>query len=834
MDHLSNSKVRVPGKNSKLILKPLTDIRIIDDYPFMPCNPATVLDPPTNKKRKEKHEENFRKVLKLAEDRAIQFRKRLTKSACIKMQVSAKEAEGEGGGEEELIKVWYKDDLNIARHRRRQKLLELILHFTTECLTFKSRQRARQFSVIMPAVLALPLPTDCSILDEDLDVPKALPTSEQLALINQACNISENFLKERTEKSFKAQKPLYGRLEQKGLWNSRVLGDPGDPSYYELKGKLTQYSIDEVITEAAILINIQYSEIAGPHRILSLKKLLFYVAIMYRKTVPLEGHIWELPACGNSDSNGLRFGMHDGRVNGRYKTGKSGESNVKSGKRWAIKRSNNDKIKYNVQRSSLFIRGAKKRQRHLTFSISNNCPQHDLIEKESTLSGEQRWLTKYYSLMIYSPHFLQDAKGKKENTIYLNWTNIKSRKMSCLNRQQLGIDSTYCKEHNCTSDGEKLSIIEFDNGILDPKECPMKILDPKECPMKILDPKECPMKILDPKECPMKILDPKECPMKILDPKECPMKILDPKECPMKILDPKECPIKRWNNAIRNAKFQNEKRGVHRFSVIYSAILYIVQYCWNNDFAFFELLIQLLLPVMIYNKLIILHQLRELITENATQARAASTDIKVTPSGVIEFYPRPRIPQIRVSNARLARAASGCAPSVDVLPIFDVKQQSVRNPARMGGQPSACLSRRRRKEHDHTTIHLVSFRSMKLIVYKGSNVIMEVELKVTEVVKDAVEGILVSQSAERPYDSTCVSFGNRCRNKMAETPPSMQRVGPLFVSNTHALHSCVKLILSSKGYLYRKVASFYEISSSPPMNRDERIEDKGKYKNMIV
>ncbi|KOX76588.1 hypothetical protein WN51_11221 [Melipona quadrifasciata] len=42
---------------------------------------------------------------------------------------------------------------------------------------------------------------------------------------------------------------------------------------------------------------------------------------------------------------------------------------------------------------------------------------------------------------------------------------------------------------------------------------------------------------------------------------------------------------------------------------------------------------------------------------------------------------RPRIPQIRVSNTRLAQAASGCAPSVDVLPIFDVKQQSVRNPA---------------------------------------------------------------------------------------------------------------------------------------------------------
>ncbi|KOX80136.1 hypothetical protein WN51_08312 [Melipona quadrifasciata] len=43
---------------------------------------------------------------------------------------------------------------------------------------------------------------------------------------------------------------------------------------------------------------------------------------------------------------------------------------------------------------------------------------------------------------------------------------------------------------------------------------------------------------------------------------------------------------------------------------------------------------------------------------------------------------RPRIPQTRVSNTRLAQAASGCAPSVDVLPIFDVKQQSVRNPAR--------------------------------------------------------------------------------------------------------------------------------------------------------
>ncbi|KOX68258.1 Serine/threonine-protein phosphatase 2B catalytic subunit 2 [Melipona quadrifasciata] len=51
---------------------------------------------------------------------------------------------------------------------------------------------------------------------------------------------------------------------------------------------------------------------------------------------------------------------------------------------------------------------------------------------------------------------------------------------------------------------------------------------------------------------------------------------------------------------------------------------------------------------------------------------------------------RPRIPQIRVSNTRLAQAASGCAPSVEVLPIFDVKQQSVRNPARMGANQPMC------------------------------------------------------------------------------------------------------------------------------------------------
>lgn len=57
---------------------------------------------PTNKKReREKKTKNFRKVLKLAEDRAIQFPKRLTKSACIKMQVSVKEAGDEGEEEEE-------------------------------------------------------------------------------------------------------------------------------------------------------------------------------------------------------------------------------------------------------------------------------------------------------------------------------------------------------------------------------------------------------------------------------------------------------------------------------------------------------------------------------------------------------------------------------------------------------------------------------------------------------------------------------------------------------------------------------------------------------------
>ncbi|KOX78646.1 hypothetical protein WN51_07507 [Melipona quadrifasciata] len=55
---------------------------------------------------------------------------------------------------------------------------------------------------------------------------------------------------------------------------------------------------------------------------------------------------------------------------------------------------------------------------------------------------------------------------------------------------------------------------------------------------------------------------------------------------------------------------------------------------------------------------------------------------------------RPRIPQLRVSNTRLAQAASGCAPSAEVLPISDVKQkQSAATPlggntARMHGPSS--------------------------------------------------------------------------------------------------------------------------------------------------
>ncbi|KOX68169.1 Polypeptide N-acetylgalactosaminyltransferase 2 [Melipona quadrifasciata] len=72
---------------------------------------------------------------------------------------------------------------------------------------------------------------------------------------------------------------------------------------------------------------------------------------------------------------------------------------------------------------------------------------------------------------------------------------------------------------------------------------------------------------------------------------------------------------------------------------------------------------------------------------------AGYINFSVTQLAEYSFQNRPRIPQIRVSNTRLAQAASGCAPSVDVLPIFDVKQQSMRNSARMGAnQPSRLFS----------------------------------------------------------------------------------------------------------------------------------------------
>ncbi|KAK1130296.1 hypothetical protein K0M31_018433, partial [Melipona bicolor] len=48
----------------------------------------------------------------------------------------------------------------------------------------------------------------------------------------------------------------------------------------------------------------------------------------------------------------------------------------------------------------------------------------------------------------------------------------------------------------------------------------------------------------------------------------------------------------------------------------------------------------------------------------------------------------PTIPRLRVSNTRLAQVASGCAPSVEVLPISDVKQNRCGNTARMDGRPA--------------------------------------------------------------------------------------------------------------------------------------------------
>ncbi|KOX74076.1 hypothetical protein WN51_14156 [Melipona quadrifasciata] len=98
--------------------------------------------------------------------------------------------------------------------------------------------------------------------------------------------------------------------------------------------------------------------------------------------------------------------------------------------------------------------------------------------------------------------------------------------------------------------------------------------------------------------------------------------------------------------------------------------------------------------------------------------------LKVTLVGVTQkvgLPQRPRIPQIRVSNTRLAQAASGCAPSVDVLPIFDVKQQSVRNPARMGAnQPIGTVASGPFSETNRTGVQVVQFNLQSQMLYVSS------------------------------------------------------------------------------------------------------------------
>ncbi|KOX81321.1 hypothetical protein WN51_12309 [Melipona quadrifasciata] len=121
---------------------------------------------------------------------------------------------------------------------------------------------------------------------------------------------------------------------------------------------------------------------------------------------------------------------------------------------------------------------------------------------------------------------------------------------------------------------------------------------------------------------------------------------------------------------------------------------------------------------------------------------------------------RPRIPQIRVSNTRLAQAASGCAPSVDVLPIFDIKQQSVRNPARMDANQPSRFSYNKRLGEDRNGEAEVS-RDVK----SAPRVTMvKMDVKLTEVVKDAVEGRMVGSGCERESDcdSFCVSSRSHC------------------------------------------------------------------------
>ncbi|KOX69292.1 hypothetical protein WN51_04329 [Melipona quadrifasciata] len=90
---------------------------------------------------------------------------------------------------------------------------------------------------------------------------------------------------------------------------------------------------------------------------------------------------------------------------------------------------------------------------------------------------------------------------------------------------------------------------------------------------------------------------------------------------------------------------------------------------------------------------------------------------------------RPRIPQIRVSNTRLAQAASGCAPSVDVLPIFDVKQQSARNPARMGGTSLSRFSYNNKRLGDNGGMNEQTTKVNLTSEYPDENLICFAEAK---------------------------------------------------------------------------------------------------------
>ncbi|KOX76773.1 hypothetical protein WN51_11197 [Melipona quadrifasciata] len=94
---------------------------------------------------------------------------------------------------------------------------------------------------------------------------------------------------------------------------------------------------------------------------------------------------------------------------------------------------------------------------------------------------------------------------------------------------------------------------------------------------------------------------------------------------------------------------------------------------------------------------------------------------------------RPRIPQIRVSNTRLAQAASGCAPSVDVLPISDrlTPNKNIRIMA-----PTLCIIQTKpckKKQHDKklhdlysSTILTEKLRTNKINISHISKAILKV------------------------------------------------------------------------------------------------------------